>query len=80
MRNVVAALGVGLLSAHGALAQEHDHDAAHLGTVTFPVACTRQAQQKFNTAVAFYYSFYWEKIDGAVAEVLAADPTCAMAH
>jgi hypothetical protein len=78
--SVVAFLVAGLLSAHGARAQEHDHDAAHLGDVKFPVSCTRQAQQKFNTAAAFYYSFYWEKIDGAVAEVLAADPTCAMAH
>jgi hypothetical protein len=81
-RLAVASLAIGLLCAHGATAQEHDHshDAAHLGEVNFPVSCTPPAQAKFNTAAAFYYSFYWERIDDAVAEVLAADPTCAMAH
>jgi len=77
-RLATAALIVGLFCAHGAGAQEHD--ASHLGEVHFPVSCAPQAQAKFNTAAAFYYSFYWEKIDDAVAEVLAADPKCAMAY
>jgi len=67
-----------------AAAQEqghHQHDAAAtLGDVTFPVSCTPEAQVKFNTVAALLYSFYWEKIDGAVSEVLAADPTCPMAY
>lgn len=63
-----------------AVAQDHEHHAAPLGTVSFPVSCTPEAQTKFNTAAALLYSFYWEKIDGAVTEVLAADPTCAMAY
>ena len=57
----------------------HDHAAA-LGQVTFPVSCTAPAQAKFNQAAALLYSFHWEKIDRAVTEVLAADPTCAMAY
>lgn len=76
-----------LLSAAGmfardAAAQEHDHDhsQAALGEVVFPVSCTPEAQEKFNTAASLLYSFYWEKVDDALAEVLAADPTCAMAH
>jgi tetratricopeptide (TPR) repeat protein len=77
-----ATILVALFWAHVAFAQEHDHahGAAHLGDVSFPVSCTPEAQRKFNTAAAFFYSFYWEKIDAATAEVLAADPTCAMAH
>lgn len=73
--------GVGIY-AHGTLAQEHDHahSPAALGEVNFPVSCKPEAQEKFNTAVSLLYSFYWEKVDGALAEVLAADPTCAMAH
>lgn len=65
-----------------ALAQDHDHHEhqAALGQVNFPISCTPEAQAKFNTTVALLYSFYWEKIDGAVGEVLAADPTCAMAY
>jgi tetratricopeptide (TPR) repeat protein len=65
-----------------ALAQDHGHreHPAALGQVSFPISCAPEAQTKFNTTVALLYSFYWEKIDGAVGEVLAADPTCAMAH
>ncbi len=75
---VAAILGVPL-----ATAQEHEHQAHHgapLGSVNFPVSCTPEAQTRFNTAAALLYSFYWEKIDAAVADVLTADPTCAMAH
>jgi len=61
-------------------AEDHSKHAAVLGDVNFPVSCTPEAQQKFNVAASLFYSFYWEKIDPALAEVLAADPTCAMAH
>ena len=68
-------------SAGPALAQhEHHAAAAGLGDVDFPVSCTPAAQAKFNTAVALLHSFYWEKVDAAVDEVLAADPDCTMAH
>src|SRR5688572_2441622 len=60
--------------------QEHDHDHAALGHVNFPIACAPQAQEPFNTAVALLYSFFWERVDAAVAEVLKADPNCGMAH
>lgn len=71
--------GAELAAVPAAAQDHHDHQAA-LGRVNFPVSCTPAAQAKFNTLVALLYSFYWEKIDGAVAEVLAADPTCAMAY
>lgn len=76
------AFSAALSSAAGALAQEHDHhgDASALGEVNFPVSCTPQAQKTFNTLASLLYSFYWERVDEAVAEVLAADPTCAMAY
>jgi tetratricopeptide (TPR) repeat protein len=80
---VVAYLvALGICYAAGARAQDHDHHPvpAVLGDVHFPVSCTPVAQAKFNTAASLLYSFYWEKIDAAVAEVLAADPSCAMAH
>lgn len=79
---MVLLLSAAAIIAPGAVAQEHDHDhaPAALGEVNFQVSCTREAQEKFNTAAALLYSFYWEKIDDALAEVLAADPTCAMAH
>lgn len=77
-------LGTAMSGGSPAIAQEHDHHqhaaAATLGDVNFPVSCTPEAQVKFNAVVALLYSFYWEDIDAAVAEVLVADPTCAMAH
>lgn len=77
-----AIVAAGVLCVHHTVAQESDHGhVSHgLGEVDFPVSCTPEAQRKFNTAVALLYSFYWEKIEDAVAQVLAADPTCAMAH
>lgn len=61
-------------------AQDHEHHApAALGEVKFPVSCTPEAQEKFDVLAAMLYSFYWEEIDAAAAEVLAADPSCAMA-
>lgn len=77
-------LGTEVDIASSAIAQEQDHHqheaATALGDVNFPVSCTPEAQTKFNAVAALLYSFYWEDIDAAVAEVLAADPTCAMAH
>ena len=55
----------------------HD-DAAALGGVSFPVSCTPEAQKRFNTAASLLYSFHWERIDKALADVLDADPNCAM--
>jgi hypothetical protein len=65
-----------------ACAQEHDHSHDHsvIGTVNFPISCAPAAQAPFNTTVALLYSFFWERIDGAVADVLKADPNCGMAY
>ena len=79
---IAAAVAASMLAAPGARAQEHDqHEhAAALGDVNFPVSCNAEAQAHFNTAAALLYSFYGEKVDAAVASVLQADPSCAMAH
>ncbi|MCC7127161.1 MAG: hypothetical protein IT178_20130 [Acidobacteria bacterium] len=71
-----------LAAVPGAAAQppdHHDHTEA-LGQVHFPVSCTAEAQQRFNVAASLLYSFFWERVDDAVAAVLAADPDCAMAY
>jgi tetratricopeptide (TPR) repeat protein len=70
-----------VLAVAPAPAHEPDHGhPASLGTVNFPVSCTPEAQRRFNTAASLLYSFYWERIDAALADVLAADPGCAMAY
>lgn len=79
---IFAGVAASILAAPCSIAQEHDqHEhAAALGDVNFPVSCNAEAQTQFNTAAALLYSFYWEKVDAAVAAVLQADPACAMAH
>jgi tetratricopeptide (TPR) repeat protein len=74
-----ACVAAAMLAVPHAMAQEHEHDHALLGTVNFPVSCTPEAQKRFNTAASLLYSFHWAKVDGAVADVLEADPGCAMA-
>ncbi len=80
---IAACVAASILVTPRVFAQEHEHrheDAGALGEVNFPVSCNAQAQPRFNTLAALLYSFYWERIDAAVAAVLKADPACAMAY
>lgn len=71
-----------LLSASQAQAAElpAQQPEPELGQVTFTVACNEAAQDKFNTAVAYFHSFQWAHVKPATDEVLKADPSCGMAH
>ena len=84
MTKLVAAacVAVAILAAPRAIPEEQDHrhDGGALGEVNFPVSCSADAQSRFNTTAALLYSFYWERVDSAVAAVLQADPACAMAY
>lgn len=72
---------VAFLSPHRLTAQEHDHSGTgRLGRVEFPVSCTPLAQQRFERAMAMLHSFWWEEAPREFRSVLAADPSCAMAH
>src|SRR5215469_14495839 len=63
------------------IAAQHDHPAPEkLGTVAFPTSCTAAAQPQFNRAVALLYSFAYSESEKVFREVLATDPSCAMAH
>lgn len=80
MRSTIVSLVAAILCVPAASGQEHDHDHEHAaGEVNFPVSCTPEAQQRFNTAASLLYSFHWERIDQALTAVLDADPNCAMA-
>jgi tetratricopeptide (TPR) repeat protein len=66
-----------------ALAQAHDHPAGtteKLGKVSFPVTCAPATQPKFERAVAMLHSFWFDAADKAFADIIASDPTCAMAY
>jgi hypothetical protein len=63
------------------LAQQHDHPVPEkLGQVVFATSCTVAAQPQFNRAVALLHSFAYSESEKTFREVLAADPSCAMAH
>src|SRR5688572_9200614 len=51
-----------------------------LGTVSFPVSCTPEAQARFNKAAALLYNFHWSRVEVALNEVLDADPDCVMVY
>jgi len=61
---------------------EHQHHASgteRLGTVSFPVSCTRGAQVKFTRAVALLHSFWYEEAEKSFLETAKTDPACGMA-
>ncbi|QAY76320.1 lipopolysaccharide assembly protein LapB [Sphingosinicella sp. BN140058] len=62
-------------------AQAHDHHAAQtLGTVRFETSCAPSVRQRFDTAVALMHSFQFGRAIETFNAILAADPSCAMAH
>jgi tetratricopeptide (TPR) repeat protein len=61
---------------------QHEHSGAmpeRLGTVSFPISCSPDAQPKFTRAVALLHSFWYEEAEKAFREAAAADPQCGMA-
>jgi len=54
--------------------------AEHLGTVSFSVSCSPSAQQSFNRGIALLHDFWYAEADAEFHRILAADPSCAMAH
>jgi tetratricopeptide (TPR) repeat protein len=53
--------------------------ADQLGTVTFQNSCSPQVQASFQRAVAMLHSFRYLETEKAFREVLAQDPSCAIA-
>jgi tetratricopeptide (TPR) repeat protein len=49
-----------------------------LGTVNFPVSCTAAVQGPINRGVALLHDFWYEESQRQFAEIVKADPNCAM--
>lgn len=60
--------------------QTESHPDEHLGTVSFAVSCSPSVQQSFNRGVALLHDFWYAEADAEFHRILAADPSCAMAH
>jgi len=62
-------------------AHQHGRGPAEaLGSVHFSTSCTSTAQHRFDVAVAYLHSFWYEKAGPAFKDVATADSSCAMAY
>src|SRR5260370_12555067 len=63
-------------------AQEHHHELSteEVGSVRFPISCSKAAELSVNRAVALLHSFQYEQARQAFKEISTQDPTCAMAQ
>jgi len=52
----------------------------HLGAVSFPVSCSPPVRASFNRGVALLHDFWYEEARPQFEKIVAADPSCAMAH
>jgi tetratricopeptide (TPR) repeat protein len=69
------------LLASGAVSADAQPHAGHaLGTVHFPVSCTKKAQAEFDHAIALLHHMTYPQAREAFEGVAAIDPRCAMAH
>src|SRR5215470_9767752 len=50
-----------------------------LGTVLFANSCAPAVQTEFTRAVALLHSFWWQQGETAFRQILARDPSCAIA-
>src|SRR5712691_3931347 len=81
---LVAGIGILLLVSQPLAAQieQHDHHGEaveRLGTVSFPITCTNEAQARFTRAIALLHSFWYEQAEKAFLETAKSDPQCGMA-
>src|ERR1700720_630958 len=61
--------------------EHHHHESGEqIGRVSFGVSCSKEAQKKFNRAVAWLHSFEYSESERAFDEIATIDPQCAMAY
>ena len=51
-----------------------------LGTVSFPTSCAASQQKAFQRGVALLHDFWYDRAEQQFKDVIAADPTCAIAY
>src|SRR5688572_23350382 len=81
MRLSALAFAVILAAPLPASAQHEQHGPGDkLGTVNFATSCKAETRADFNRAVALLHSFEFRPAMETFTKVLAADPSCAIAH
>src|SRR5712675_2023598 len=61
-------------------ASSQEESDQRFGTVHFPTSCNETAQRRFDRAMRFQHSFWYRQSEEVFAEVLKADPDCAIAY
>jgi len=64
----------------GAPAWSEDDTDQRFGTVHFATSCNETAQRRFDRAMRYQHSFWYQSSKELFEEVLKADPGCAIAH
>ena len=73
---------VSLLAGQGHQTQSlaNQNGAEKLGTVNFPTSCAASQQKAFDRGVALLHNFWYAKAEQQFKDIVAADPTCAIAY
>ena len=80
MTKTTLMLATAALCALGAPAAVEKARAQQLGTVHFPTSCNETAQRRFDRAMRYQHSFWYQQSKEIFGEVLAADSQCAIAY
>ncbi len=85
-RMAVIALGFSVMltaapaGAHDAMPPAAPVAGERLGPVSFPVSCSSSVRAAFSRGVALLHDFWYVEATTQFQTILAADPSCAMAH
>src|SRR5690349_13949267 len=75
---IVAALAAGVSAVPTALGQEEADQ--RFGTVHFATSCNETAQRRFDRAMRYQHSFWYQSSKEIFEDVLKADPGCGIAY
>jgi tetratricopeptide (TPR) repeat protein len=78
--SIAAAIAISVWIAFGPPALSEDDADQRFGTVHFATSCNETAQRRFDRAMRYQHSFWYQSSKELFEEVLKADPGCAIAY
>lgn len=76
----VTVAGVATLGFYASLSIAQEDADQKLGTVHFATSCNEVAQRRFDRAMRYQHSFWYQASKEIYEETLKADPTCGIAY
>ncbi len=80
MTKALLTLVISLLALSASPARAQDAATQQLGFVHFPTSCNETAQRRFDRAMRYQHSFWYQQSKEIFEETLHADPDCAIAY